>query len=404
MRVTLAQIADKRQAIDTRRITVASYTPDKTRLSAALAAAQSPIVIETSEDLEATAQSWTEATRLGLDTEFVRERTYRADLGLVQVSDGKTAWLIDPVAVEDMRPLQDFLRDKSTPKVIHSGSEDFEVIHHQLGVLPQAVLDSQIGCAMLGQSLQLGYHHMVEWLLGVEIDKDHTRSNWMKRPLSSGQMRYAALDVVLLPLVMEQLGEKLEKLGRLPWLQEEVARTARKSIQEVDPQEAWQRVRGAGNLNDRERTVLSMLAAWREGTAKSKNIARGFVVSDAALLAMSRMNPSSPSDFGQIEHLHPRSIERHGKIWFEIIQHAQDEPITPPLFQLNNQQRTWLQAMKRLVAKAAAQLNVDAALLASRKQLESLICSFVTRDEVPGRFLGWRSEVITEKLLAVMRQ
>jgi ribonuclease D len=401
MRDTLAQFCHKRQAVNERGSFLDSILANTSHLKRALAAAEEPQFVESSAQLEQAVHAWRESEVLGLDTEFVRERTFRADLGLVQISDGARCWLIDPVALGDLDPLADFLRESPIPKVIHSGSEDMEVLFHRLGAVPNALADSQIACAMLGQSLQLGYHHAVDWLFGVEIDKDHTRSNWLRRPLSAGQLRYAALDVVLLPAMMKRLRAELEQLCRWTWLQEDVERMIRNSTRDVEPELAWARIGGAGSLDQAERAVLCALAAWRERTALQKNIARGFVVSDRVLLSMARQRPDSIAELKQIENAHPKAVDRHGDEWLALMRRASSAPPVPPLPQLTRPQRKLLNAMRTRVSATANSLNVDAALLASRKQLERLIFMFSESGSVPERFSGWRKDVITANLLQI---
>jgi ribonuclease D len=370
----------------------------------ALAAAEVAIFNETPAQLEQAAASWQGAKALGIDTEFVRERTYRAALGLVQVSDGETAWLIDPLSTGNMAPLLELLKDPGIEKVIHSGSEDFEVLYHHLGGLTRGVVDSQIACAMLGQSLQLGYHNAVNWLFEVEVEKDLTRSNWLRRPLSPGQLRYAALDVVLLPMMMDRLRDELERLGRWAWLKEEVERVQRKSVSDVEPAEAWMRIGGAGMLNDTRRTALSLLAKWREERALSRNIARGFVISDAILMAMARQIPTSIAELQDIQGLNSKVANRFGEEWLALLQQVDSIPPAPPVPQLSGEQKSWLNAMRSQVSRTAKKLDVDAALLASRKQLERLIHTYSESKQVPDRFTGWRMDVVTHDLLAIMER
>lgn len=373
-----------------------------TRLRPALAAVDEPVVVNSNQQLQDAAAIWQQAPVLGLDTEFVRERTYRAALGLVQVSDGETAWLVDPLAIDDVSPLGQLLEDQATVKVIHSGSEDFEVLNHELGTQLNGVLDSQIACAMLGQSLQLGYHHAAQWLLGVEVEKDQTRSNWLRRPLSKDQHRYAALDVVLLPFMMERLRPQLEKLGRWAWLEEEVQRAIQKSVEDTNPQQAWMRIGGAGALNEQQRTSLAALAAWREQVAVQKNLARGFVVPDNGLMALARRQPATINEIGEIEAIHPKAARRYGDTWVELLQSSRDNDPAPPLPQLGPAQRRLMKLMKQRVAKISKELDVDAGLLASRKQLEELLFNYTENREIPERFTGWRSEVVTRHLIQIL--
>jgi ribonuclease D len=223
----------------------------KTTIKKAIESAEHPILLETVTQLKQAESIWKKSAVLGIDTEFVRERTYRADLGLVQVSDGQTAWLFDPLALSTTEPLARMMENSGTIKLLHSGSEDLEVLLNALGVIPEPLVDTQMACAMLGQPLQLGYHHAVKWLFDVEIDKDQTRSNWCKRPLTAKQLRYAAMDVVLLPEMLVKLRGMLDAAGRWTWLQEDVARVQRNARQAIDPDTVYQpryRPHGPGHV------------------------------------------------------------------------------------------------------------------------------------------------------------
>ena len=402
MRDTITHIQYQRQAIEQRRINVDFLAQPKVEVSQALLGAEEPVMVETDAQLEGMSGRLKSSRIIGLDTEFVRERTYRAALGLLQLSDGETAWLIDPLALDNLDPLNALLSNKEIIKVIHSGSEDFEVIHNTLGVVPTSVIDSQIACAMLGQSLQLGYHHAVKWLFDVEVEKDQTRSNWLKRPLTTAQCRYAALDVVLLPLMAEQLTERLNTLDRGAWLGEEVRRMAQNSTSSVDPKNAWQRIRGAGTLDKHALKSLQALAAWREETADRKNLARGFVVKDSSLIAIARLQPTDMGDFAAIEDLHPKAIDRYGKKWIQLVREASQGQEIKPLPQLDHSHKNLMKTMRNFVSDKASELDVDAALLASRKQLENLVLMYEEVGEVPERFSGWRQDVITSDLLEII--
>jgi ribonuclease D len=348
-------------------------------------------------------QAWARAEILGIDTEFVRERTYRAALGLVQVSDGATAWLFDPVTTESTEPLAQLLRQPAILKVLHSGSEDLEVLYHALDTIPDPLVDTQIACAMLGQPLQMGYHHAVDWLFGIHIDKDQTRSNWCRRPLQPRQLRYAAMDVVLLPHMLAELQLRLEEAGRWEWLQEDVARMQRAARVSVDPEEAYQRIGGAGRLDESALRTLRALARWREQVAIAKDLARGFVLPDAALLDLARKRPDSMAQLKSLSALHPRALQRYGDQLITLIeQAAQDGGRVERIEPLDNRQRQQLGEMRRVVSDRAGELNVDPALLASRRELEKLLRTAAEGQEPPERFLGWRKAVVTDELLAII--
>ena len=284
--------------------------PKNKIIEQALSAAERPILLESVAQLESASSHWSESDILGIDTEFVRERTYRADLGLVQISDGVTAWLADPVLLDSLDGLTSLMKRRETIKILHSGSEDLEVLSNDLGALPDPLIDTQIACALLGQPLQMGYHTTVKWLMDVEIDKDQTRSNWLRRPLTAKQLRYAAMDVVLLPAMYGMLKQRLEDAGRMEWLQEEVERMKQTSTQPVEPETSYLRFNRTGHLDDSGMRILQALAQWREITARERNLARGFVISDAVLMGLVLTRPTRMAQVRDIEGMHPRAAAR----------------------------------------------------------------------------------------------
>lgn len=376
----------------------------RTRLERSLSAADHPILLESAAQLSDAKRSWNGKQVLGIDTEFVRERTYRAQLGLVQVSDGETAWLVDPVRLDGLGPLKELLENPGVTKVLHSGSEDLEVLLHSVGALPEPLVDTQVACAMLGQPLQMGYHATVQWLFGVEVDKEQTRSNWCRRPLTERQLHYAAMDVVLLPKMHETLIAKLAGMGRLDWMREEVQRAQRNARQVVAPEKAYLRVSGMTRLDPDAMPALRALAAWREQVAEQKNLARGFIIADAGLVNLARARPSTRDELQKIEGIHPKALARYTDALLTQIREAanDDRPVHRPA-PLDIPQRRLLDKMRDVVQKRARELGVEPALLASRRELERLLRADARGRDIPERMTGWRQAVVTDDLLALIR-
>jgi ribonuclease D len=377
--------------------------PDDTPLKQALSAGEHPIVLESATQLANAVKQWESSAVLGIDTEFVRERTYRADLGLIQISDGQTAWLVDPLTVGSLEPLAQLMANTSITKILHSSSEDLEVLMYALGQLPTPLVDTQIASAMLGQPLQLAYHNAVKWLLDIAVDKDQTRSNWCRRPLHSNQLRYAAMDVVFLPMMLQKIKPQLENAGRWEWLMEDAERMKQNSLTPVEPENAYLRFPGIGRMDEAALKTLQALAAWRERTAKDKNRARGFVISDAGLLKLSRIRPESTAEIAGIEEIHPGALNRYQPQLLRLIADSQssNSPLEK-IVNLNNMQQRQLKAMRRTVGECATELDLDPALLASRKELEKLIRSIANGQQIPERFQGWRKKVITDQLVRLL--
>jgi ribonuclease D len=359
-----------------------------TIINQAIEAAEHPNLLETTAQLEAAEHAWLQSTVLGIDTEFVRERTYRAELGLVQISDGRNRRLLGNPAIV---------------KVLHSGSEDLEVLLHALDARPTPMVDTQVACAMLGQSLQLSFQGAAKWLFDVEIDKEHTRSNWLRRPLRPAQLHYAAMDVVLLPQMLEVLQPRLEAAGRWAWLVEDIARMQRASAEAVDVDRIYLRIRGGGRLDDAGLRALRALARWREQVAADRNRARGFVIADPGLLELARLRPANGAALRAVEHIHPRALARYEQDLLQLIATAAaDQSPIERIEPLDDAQRRLLKRMRQCVQARAKALDVDPALLASRRELEKLVRAGADQSAIPERFLGWRRAAITDELLEIM--
>ena len=371
-------------------------------LNTALEAADRPIMLESAAQVSRAAKAWRRAGLLALDTEFVRERTYHADLGLVQISDGQTVWLIDPLLDGVLAPLAELLADEGIVKLLHSPSEDLEVLLHTTGELPVPLIDSQLACALLGQPLQLGYHKAAEWLLGIPIDKDLTRSNWLARPLRPELLHYAALDVCVLPLMWSKLEQELDSLGRLPWLEEDCARMLADARRPVDPMNSWSRIRGAGRLEGDSLAVLQALAAWRETEAQERNRPRGFIVKDPVLLGIARGQMDHPRDLETLDDFHPRARQRYGREITRRVQEVLDSGATLPVPpQAGPRERETLKAMRKLVMEQAEALGVEPTVLATKKDMEALLFGGPGAP-LPERLNGWRRPIVGEPLQALV--
>jgi ribonuclease D len=389
---------------------------------------QPVVAVETAASLAAAARAWEGTPALALDTEFVRERTFFPRLGLIQVSDGRAAYLVDPVALAEkpaqepqapqgspgtpapLAPIADLLKAPGTIKVLHSASEDLEVFHRSLGAVPRPLFDTQIAAALAGVGAALGYQKLVASVLGVELGKGETRTDWLARPLSAAQRAYAAEDVAYLLPVYEALRAELLRLGRLEWaLEDSAALLAGLSRLDEEPGAAWSRVRGAGRLNRRQLGVLQVLAAWRDREARRRDLPRSFVLREELLLALATRRPVVPRDLERLPSYDARQAARDGAAWLDLIREALEKPeaelpelaerlpFTPAVRKLEDR-------LRQLVAGRAAELAIPPEILASRRNLGGLLRSALVdpAPRLPRELSGWRREVIGGDLLAAV--
>ena len=179
-------------------------------------------LIEKAEDLEFLNQELVCRPYVGVDTEFRRTTKDNMKLSLIQVNDSEEIYLIDCLQIEYIEDICDFLFSNKVIKILHSCKEDYEAINSWTGRNLVNVFDTQLANAFLGGSYSIGYQDLVIEKIDIKVDKDETRSNWLRRPLSDSQLRYAASDVEFLSHLFIDLEEKLREEEKLDWFKEEI--------------------------------------------------------------------------------------------------------------------------------------------------------------------------------------
>lgn len=348
---------------------------------------------------------WKDRPALGLDTEFVRERTFFPELGLVQIADGETCSLVDPLALDDLDPLREILVDPGVVKVVHSCSEDMEVLYHELEAFPEPIFDTQTAAALAGHDFSMGYQSLVDRFLGVELEKGATRSDWSRRPLADEQLHYAVQDALHLLPLYERLREELEEEGRLSWVFEETRRLADADRFLPSPEEAYRKLGRLDHLNRRQLAAAQSLAAWREREARRRDLPRGFVLRDKPLLELSRRLPTDTEKLRAIRDLHPRTVEREGEALLRLVEEARNRrphrlPDPPARLPRSKEISAVFEELRDAVRDAARRLGVPAPSLASRRQVRKLLRSVhsddAPTDAPPAPFDGWRWTVLGE--------
>ena len=357
-------------------------------------------IADTADAVTDLAASLAESASIGLDTEFLRERTYRAELCLLQLSAGNDAVCVDPLAVTDLGALAGPLTADGAVKVMHASRQDLEVLLPAVGLV-RPVFDTQIAAALAGFAAQVGYAELVRRLLGVELPKTHTRTDWSRRPLSPEQIEYALDDVRHLVPLRLTLEEQLDKLGRLSWLAEELAGLADSRALATDPQEAWRRLKGLRGLDSARERLAQGLAAWRERRAMERNRPRGWILDDAALRELIVRVPRSIAALQASAEV-PEGVVRHcGEELLAIIA-AADVPNPAPALDMRQRpdpaRNALVKKLGAVVQATATELSISPEVLATRRDLERLAEG--GRD-IPA-LQGWRLPVIGARLLSAI--
>jgi len=370
------------------------------------------MLITTASALETLARELKSLGRFALDTEFIREKTYRPQLCLVQIAAGEKAVLVDPFLTPDLTPILDLIFDPEVVKVVHAGEQDMEIFYSMGRKAPRSVFDTQVAAAMAGRGESISYARLVEDLTGVRLSKIETFTDWSKRPLRPEQLVYALDDVRYLHRVVALLEAELQGLGRGDWLRDELAFYEDIGTYEKDPDRLYLKVRSASKLDSRELAVLRNLAAWREEEAQKMDRPRGRIILDEVLVELARRAPASLEQIGAVRGIHPQLIRRSGQEILRRVAAAKKlkpEEYPPPIERrASDAELSLVVDLLEVVLRArAAEAKIAPAYLASRKDLSDLAVSVLqggkdsAREALP-LLSGWRRRLAGEALLELL--
>lgn len=343
-------------------------------------------------------ETWAKTDAIAMDTEFMREKTYYAELALVQLGRPGEVLLLDAPALGPDPAILELLRAQAL-KVMHSASEDLQALQRAYGELPRPLFDTQIAAGLCGMDPGLSYQKLVDQLCGVQLEKGETRSDWMRRPLSEAQLRYAADDVRYLLEIWQTLSQRLQTLGRLPWLQEDCQRLLDGADADDDPHPHLA-LRPAQGLPREAQALLRRLLLWRGESARLSNRPRNWVLDSGLALDLAQRGGLSRPDFERLLDKNPKSPRKRRDELFEVFSAplASGELDIPLARPQDPAEREGVKRLQAAVAERAASLQIADSVLASRKHLELLL-----REGRWSRALqGWRREVLAQPLLPLL--
>lgn len=323
--------------------------------------------------------------RIGLDTEFIRERTFWPRLALVQMAIGEEVLLVDALVPGMADAIAAWLDAPQVLKVMHSSSEDLVTFRCACGTLPRPMYDTQVAAALAGFGAGMGYQRLVAQVTGTTLAKGETRSDWMRRPLSAAQLEYAADDVRHLDALHAATLARLRELGREDWLQEDMARTLEAASS--DAPERWPHLgmRPAQFLDRAGQQRLLRLLRWREVHARAQDHPRSWVLDNDLALDLARDPPADPAALQARLDAAPKAPRKLGQaLWQALSTPLDDEEQMPSL--AAEPDRNAVRRLQDAVARHSAALGLPDGVLASRKHLEALL----ERGQWPASLHGWR--------------
>ena len=266
-------------------------------------------IVTDTEALSALCKRFSKAPFITVDTEFMRESTFWAQLCLVQIAGPEEAAIIDPLVPGlDLGPFYELLADTQVCKVFHAARQDIEIFVKQAGAVPRPIFDTQVAAMVCGYGDQVSYDQLVNRIAGRQIDKSSRFTDWSHRPLSARQIAYAISDVTYLRDVYLSLAAQLAEQGRTTWVDEEMAILTDPQTYRTHPEDAWLRLK-LRVKKPRQLAILKALAAWRESEAQERNVPRGRVLKDEAIYEIALQQPRDAEALARLRTI-PRGFER----------------------------------------------------------------------------------------------
>ena len=339
-----------------------------------------------------------------IDTEFMRERTYWPILCVVQVAGPGEAIAIDALAEGlDLKPLLALMSDPNTLKVFHAARQDLEIFFQLSGEVPHPIFDTQVAAMVCGFGDAVSYETLVKRLAGASLDKASRFTDWAHRPLTERQINYALADVVHLRTVYDRLQHLLAENGRTAWFAEEMGDLVDPAIYRSDPHQAWRRFRIRGRADGKILDVLRALAAWREQAAQQRDLPRGRIMRDEAVLEIASHAPKTIEALARTRSLGKGVAE--GKLGKEILAAIADglaDPDPPPAVPAKAEAPPGIgpliELLRVLLKQRCEDFQVAQKLVASADDLEAIAAD----DNAPVRALsGWRRDVFGNDALAL---
>jgi len=341
---------------------------------------------------------------IGFDTEFVGEDAYRPELCLIQIATEAGLYVIDPFACGPLDRFWEILTDPAKTVVVHAGREDIRICHFAIGRLPN-VFDVQLAAGLVGSTYPIGYAGLVQELLGIRTSKGETLTDWRRRPLQPGQIRYAFDDVRFLIPAWKKLTDKLRKRDRLAWAEEEFGAFVKKAVADDATLERWRKVKGTGGLDRKALAIVREVYGWRDGFAQRVNRPPRMLLRDDLIAEIAKRAPRTMEDLQMLRGL-PRGEPE--AILDAVCRARKLPPEELPELEPKDNDPAHVLLLASLLGVVLADLcsrnRLASNLVASGQDLKAVVRAAALKGEMPEVPLtrGWRAEHILPELSAVL--
>lgn len=341
---------------------------------------------------------------VALDTEFVWERTYYPQLGLIQLAlNREQCYLIDPCAISDLSSLGDLLTDPKVSKILHDAEQDLTILKQATGAEPQNIFDTRLAAGFAGFSATMSLSALLETLLQIKLAKTQTRTNWLKRPLTSQQREYAADDVRYLRALRRHLLQRVTPQAQ-KWLTMELQRfNEPATYTPLADKQRYTKVRNAALLNQQGLAILRELAAWREHEARRKNRPRGHIIHDNVLFCLAKKQIQQQNAIADCGAISQRSINNYGKKLIAAVQRGlalppQRYPPSLRKIRLTPDQQKAFAKLKDFITTQGDLYGIDPSLLGNMAELKQFLLNPHDPLAPIKQQHGWRQQFLEKGL------
>lgn len=332
----------------------------------------------------------TEAPICAIDTEADSLHRYRESLCLVQFAVRGECVLIDPLAIEDLSPLGEYLAEATV--WMHGADYDMTMFKRQFAALPARVYDTQIGARLLG-ARRFGLGDLVSQYFGVDLSKTSQKADWGKRPLSPKMIEYALNDVHYLLEMGDMIVAGLKERGRYDWFEESCVAARQRVLDRDDTKEENWRIQGSGKLDRFGLVCLHALWKWRDAEAKAWDRPSFMVSTNSQLLEWST-DLASGTNISLSHHFRPDRVKRFRAAVAAVESLPEkDWPERQPT-KRRKRDRDFERKVDALIQareQAAAKLDIEGSLIAPRAVLEALAAGETQPADV---LLRWQCECL----------
>lgn len=329
--------------------------------------------IDDNSDLEQLIFSINKSDVVAFDSEFERVNTFYPKPALFQLKINNDYYLIDMKEISNHQVLVRLLDNI----ILHSGSEDLEILYNLNNCLPTTVFDTQIAASLCGFGLHFSYQNIVKELLNIELSKAHSRSDWMQRPLSDAQIQYAIEDVVYLTELKQILTEKLNKLGRTSWFELLTKQRLWSIVHGSHVKKTFVKIAKSKRFDNVQQRLLYTLLEWREKSAINRDKPRQWILKNDDIVNIILKKPSTEKQLITDIGLYPKFVKYNAESLFNLYTESQGLSIDklPKIDKLTAIQGEKHAKIKDNLNQVCEKLNIPPALIINVSDLKSLVAA-----------------------------